>query len=69
MEYTKDLILNVRYDEVNNILNVKNPNFFKRVINKIKKNKIISISLITALIFITIDSILLLNFINILSKI
>lgn len=64
MEYTKDLILNVRYDEEGSKFKIgSRPN---NVIKKLKSSKIIMTSLIGLLMFVAIDTILLINFIHIL---
>ena len=40
MEYTKDLILNIRYDESSNTLRLKAPKWTSKLIQKIKKHKL-----------------------------
>lgn len=67
MEYTKDLILNVHYDEVKNTISFKRRT--SSLIDKIKKHKIISATIVVATAFILIDSVLILNFMNILQSI
>lgn len=40
MEYTKDLILNIRYDESSNTLHLKTSKWTSKLIQKIKKHKL-----------------------------
>lgn len=65
MEYTQDLILHVRYDEVHNTLKVEQKKWTRRLMTKIKKHKIITTSILIAITLGIIDSILLLNFVRI----
>ena len=69
MEYTKDLIARVRYDEVNNRIYVQNKSRVKKVLNKIKKHKIVTTSIILFLILVMIDGILLFQFIHLLETV
>ena len=41
MEYTKDLILNIRYDESSNTLRLMAPKWTSKLIQKIKKHKLL----------------------------
>lgn len=65
MEYTQDLILHVRYDEVNNTLNVGKKKWTRRIREKIKKHKFITTSILIAITLGIIDGILIINFIKI----
>lgn len=68
MEYTKDLIFNVRYNEVKNTIEVNKNKWTSRLINKIKKHKIITVFISMATILTLIDAILMANFINLIEK-
>jgi hypothetical protein len=69
MEYTKDMILTVRYGEVHNTLeNVKNGRTSK-ILKAIKAHKIVTTTVLSAVVFISIDVILITNFFRILSTI
>lgn len=67
MEYTKDLILNVHYDEVTNTISFKKRT--SKLLSKIKEHKIVITAITIGFMFITIDSVLLINFIKILENI
>lgn len=69
MEYTKDLIARVRYDEVNNKIYVQNKSRTKKILNKMKKHKIVTVSVILFLILLMIDGILLFQFIHLLETV
>ncbi|MCI9177656.1 MAG: hypothetical protein HFJ28_03600 [Clostridia bacterium] len=66
MEYTKDLILKVCYDEPATIRCFKPKNRTNRFSQKIKRHKIVTAGIVAACAFILIDGILLMNFIQIL---
>ncbi len=66
MEYTKDLILNVRYDEANNTVKFKVKNRTSHFLESIKRHKILMTSILFMIILIAADSILVMNFIHIL---
>lgn len=66
MEYTKDLIFNVRYDEVTNTIGFKTKNRTSSFLKKLKKHKIITSSVLIACTLMVIDGILIMNFIQIL---
>lgn len=68
MEYTKDMIFKVRYDQVNNVIRLKNTKWTSSFCKKLIKHKLITISVFIATIFIAIDSILIMNFVKILEK-
>ena len=65
MEYTKDLILNIRYAEVGVKFKIERKKWTSNFLKKMKKNKTILFSIAGLLIFILIDSLLLINFIRI----
>lgn len=69
MEYTKDLILNVRYNEVGSKFKLRHNSWTSSLIKKIKTNKTIMASLIGLLMFVVIDGVLLINFIHILESV
>lgn len=64
MEYTKDMILNVRYVKANNL----EKRWTSRFIQRLKKHKLAVSTIALATIFISIDAILIMNFFNILAK-
>lgn len=67
MEYTKDMILQVRYGEINRTLKNKKEKRTSKFLEGIQKHKLITTVVISAVIFISIDAILITNFIHILS--
>lgn len=67
MEYTKDLILNIRYDESSNTLRLKTPKWTSKLIQEIKKHKLVVTTLAIFLIFVVIDVMLVTNFMHILT--
>ena len=69
MEYTKDLILNIRYDESSNALCFKTPKWTGKLIKKIKKHKLAVIICAIFLIFVILDVMLVINFMHILQSI
>ena len=68
MEYTKDLILNIRYDESSNTLHFKAPKWTSKLIQKIKKHKLVVNICVTFIIFVVIDVMLIMNFMHILAE-
>lgn len=68
MEYTKDLIFDVHYDNVNNPINLKKNKWTSRVIKKIKQHKIITGVVSAAMFLFVIDGILIINFIKLLER-
>ncbi len=66
MEYTKDLILNIRYDESSNTLHFKAPKWTSKLI---KKHKLVVTTLAIFLTFVVIDVMLVTNFMHILQSI
>lgn len=66
MEYTKDMILNVCYDEVQYCKEPRKRT--SRFWRAIKKHKIMSITVFSAFVFIGIDMVLLANFFTILAN-
>lgn len=69
MEYTKDMIFGIRYDEVHNTLKTEKMKWTSRFAKLIKKHKIITMAIFSAIIFIGIDIVLLTNFFNILTAV
>lgn len=67
MEHTKDLILNIRYDESSNTLRFKAPKWTSTLIKKIKKHKLAVTTLAIFLTFVVMDVMLVINFIHILT--
>lgn len=63
MEYTKDLILNVRYDETTNTIKLKK----NRWTSRLKKNKTIISFVFIAISLMVLDVFLLTNFVHLLS--
>ena len=62
MEYAKDIIYNLKYDKLVN----KNQSRTSRLIQKIKKNKLIILSIILLIGLIAFDYVLIKNFIKLL---
>ena len=69
MEYTKDLIARVRYDELNNRIYVQNKSRVKKLLKKMKKHKIITTSIVLFFILAMIDGMLVFHFINLLETV
>lgn len=64
MEYTKDIIFNVKYDKVKNTIEIKDKRYTSKIKEKIKKHKVISVAIISLIIAIIGDCILITSFIN-----
>ena len=69
MEYTKDIIFSVKYNEEKDCLELKNSGKFEKIHDLIKRNKAISIITIVSTCLIVWDIILINNFINLLKEI
>ena len=69
MEYTKDMILQVRYGEINRTLKNKKEKRTSKFLEGIQKHKLMTTAVISAIIFISIDMILVSNFVRILSTV
>lgn len=67
MEYTKDLILNIRYDESSNTLNLRSSKWTSRFIQKIKEHKLALTACAIFLTFVVMDVMLVTNFMHILT--
>lgn len=67
MEYTKDMILQVRYGEINRTLKNEREKRTSKFLEGIQKHKLITTAVISAIIFISIDVMLITNFMHILS--
>lgn len=68
MEYTKDLIFNVHYDEVHQTIGLKKNKWTSRMIEKIKQHKMMTGAVLTVIFFMMIDGILIMNFVNLLEE-
>ena len=68
MEYTKDLILNIRYDESSNTLNLGSLKWTSKLIQKIKKHKLAVTTCAIFLTFVVADVMLVTNFMRILTE-
>lgn len=64
MEYTKDMILGVHYNDVNRVTKNKGTS---RVLQAIRAHKIITATVLSAVVFISIDVVLITNFFRVLS--
>lgn len=67
MEYTKDMVLGKHYKEVRKVIKTKGTSWKSRALKVIKAHKIATTAVISAIIFISIDIVLITNFIQILS--
>lgn len=67
MEYTKDMILGVHYDEVHKVIRTKGTSWKDRLLKVIKTHKFATTVVISAIIFISMDVVLITNFVHILS--
>lgn len=67
MEYTKDVILGVRYGEINRTLKNKKEKRTSKLLEGIQKHKILTAAVVSAIVFISIDMILVSNFVRILT--
>ena len=68
MEYTKDMIFNIKYNEENNCIEIVDKRFTKRMQKFFKNNKAISIITLISMGLIIWDIALISNFINLLTK-
>lgn len=64
MEYTKDMILGVRYEKG---YNERKKGWTSSIANAIKNHKIMTMTVVSAVVFISIDVVLVTNFFRILS--
>lgn len=67
MEYTKDVIFNVRYDEVHNVIKTGGNKKVNKVFQTLKRHKVMTMTTLAAIIFIGIDAVLVTNFFRILT--
>ena len=67
MEYTKDIIFGVRYDEVHNTLKTVKPKRTSRFLQLVKRHKFVIVTVLSAMAFICIDAVLITNFFRILT--
>ena len=73
MEYSKDIIFNIKYNEINNVLSDGQSSYkwtskIKNMVKKIKKNKMFFIITVACVTLIAIDSVLIFNFAELLQK-
>ena len=69
MEYTKDMILHVCYGEASHSSGSKKKKWTSRVLEKIKRRKWITTAILSAIVFISIDMVLVSNFVHILNMV
>lgn len=69
MEYTKDMIFDISYNDETQIVRLKRERVCKKILNTICENKFITVTLLLTFLLVTIDLIFVVNFINILSMI
>ena len=67
MEYTKDMILQVRYGEAAHNLGSKKKGWTSRALEKVRNHKWITTAILSAIVFISIDMVLVSNFVHILN--
>lgn len=67
MEYTKDMILGKHYKEVHKVIRTKGTSWKGRLLKTIRMHKIATTAVVSAVIFVSIDVVLITNFIHILS--
>ena len=67
MEYTKDVILGVQYGEVHKVAIPRGKSWKSKLLKAIKTHKIVTTAVVSAIVFVSIDVILVTNFIHILS--
>ena len=67
MEYTKDMILQVHYGEVAHSLGSKKKGWTSRALEKVRKHKLITTAILSGIVFISIDMVLVSNFVHILN--
>ena len=68
MEYTKDIILGVDYDEVHNTIVSRKPKRTSRFWQAIKSHKLFTTTVLVAIVLISIDVVLVTNFFRILTR-
>ena len=66
MEYAKDEIFQISYNERKDRLEIKHKNWTRKMKEKIKQNKLLSTVIISFMLFSGINIIMIYNFINIL---
>ena len=69
MEYTKDMIFDISYNDETQIVRLKRERVCKKILNIICENKFITATLSLAFLLVVIDLIFVVNFINILAMI
>ena len=68
MEYTKDMIFQVHYGEVRNVIKVDKNRRTSRIWRALARHKIVTASVFSLLVFIGIDLILLAEFFQVLAS-
>ena len=69
MEYARDEIFDIRYDEIKDKLQFGKNNFKENVLVKIKKHKFLSTIVFSLMFFSTINLIMIYNFMKILQNV
>lgn len=69
MEYTKDLILNIRYDESSNTLHLNASKWTSKLLKKFKKHRLAMVLSAIFVLFTITDIVLITNFMHILTVI
>ncbi len=69
MEYAKDEVFSIRYNEIKDKIEFSNRKWLNRTINKIKRHKFISTVILTLIIFSTINVVMIFNFMKLLQNI
>jgi len=67
MEYTKDMIFNIKYDDNSQVIRLKKENCFRRMLMRVCENKFILTILGLTTLLIAIDTVFVTTFIKILS--
>lgn len=68
MEYTKDVILGIRYDEVHNAIRADGKKRTSRLLQVIRRHKIMTTAVLSAIVFISVDVVLVTSFFRILTS-
>ncbi len=70
MEYAKDLVLNLRADarREKKVSNDWTSLFLEKALEKVKRHKIITMTVVSATLLIALDAVLIVNFINVLGS-
>ena len=68
MEYAKDEIFQVRYNTKMDRLEIGHERLVKRIIKKIRRHKLITVTAITFLVFSTLNVVMICNFLKLLEN-